>query len=319
MPISLIGNYLNNDQYLTSNMKAILCNACMCITAAVIATTTTSVGAFRSLSLKQQQQRWHISNHRNNHQLFSSSFYLSSLSSTSSSSSSSSIAGIRRNEMNRNTTTTTKKSMTTANESLEEIQQIATTTHPSSSVQTTAVVTPKKKNLSNKSPVAVATTIEELLNIMNGYSDTDNENIDNDSSSSSSMTLILFHANYCKICQRAAMQLNRAAKEYPSVNIAKVEASIFPNPDSAEKLRSLGISKFPFVQIYRNGQCVASFSTGPTHMFMRKVRDTLDLCLGRDDICWDNFVTEFTVDIQSNQLARNNLLLLDDEEQQLLP
>jgi len=282
----------------------------MCKNAAVvIAMTTASVGAFQPLSSRQQQQRLY----GNNHQLFASSFYLSSLSSTSSSSSSSSstssssIADIRRNEANRNTTITAKKIMTTANESVEEVQQ--------SSVQTTAVVTPKKKNVSNKSPVTVATTIEELLNIMNGYSDTD--------SSSSSMTLILFHANYCKICQRAVMQLTRAAKEYPSVHIAKVEASIFPNPKSAtEKLKSLGVSKFPFVQIYRNGQCVASFSTGPTHMFMRRVRDTLDLCLSRDDTCWNNFATEFSVDIQANRLARNNLLLLpvDDEEgQQLLP
>ena len=123
----------------------------------------------------------------------------------------------------------------------------------------------------------------------------------------SDMTLVLFHAHYCKICQRATMQLTKAAREYPTVNFAKVEAKVIPEP-AADNLRTLGVSKFPFVQIYRRGDCVASFSTGPTHMFMRKVRGTLDLCLERDDECWNGFSTEFATEIQGNRDARSQLL-----------
>jgi thiol-disulfide isomerase/thioredoxin len=150
-----------------------------------------------------------------------------------------------------------------------------------------------------KGLVTIATTIQELLNVMDG-------NCDGDNGVDDALTLVLFHAHYCKICQRAGIQLNKAAKEYPSVNFAKVESQVFPEP-AADNLRTLGVSKFPFIQIYRKGQCVASFSTGPTHMFMKKVRDTLDLCLERDEDCWNGFVTEFAEPIESNQSARRNL------------
>mmetsp|Transcript_10601 Transcript_10601/g.25521 ORF Transcript_10601/g.25521 Transcript_10601/m.25521 type:complete len:352 (-) Transcript_10601:196-1251(-) len=154
----------------------------------------------------------------------------------------------------------------------------------------------------SKGPVAIAESIEDLLALMDGSSSSDDDN--NSGSDNAALTLVLFHAKYCKICQRATMQLTRVAKEYPSVQFAKVEAKAFPEP-SAENLRSLGVTKFPFVQIYRsNGDCVASFSTGPTHMFMRKIRDTLDVCLERDEICWNDFDREFSGEIQANRDAR---------------
>ena len=154
-------------------------------------------------------------------------------------------------------------------------------------------------------PVATANSIEELLALMDG-SNTSGDDY-NSESSIATLTLVLFHAKYCKICQRATMQLTRAAKEYPSVKFAKVEAQVFPEP-SAENLRSLGVTKFPFVQIYRsNGDCVASFSTGPTHMFLRKVRETVDLCLERDENCWNEFGRDFASEIQANRDSRMKL------------
>mmetsp|Transcript_17310 Transcript_17310/g.37937 ORF Transcript_17310/g.37937 Transcript_17310/m.37937 type:complete len:288 (-) Transcript_17310:199-1062(-) len=150
--------------------------------------------------------------------------------------------------------------------------------------------------------VRIAESASDLLDIMNGKNSDDNDDdVNNDA-----LTLILFHAHYCKICQRAGIQLKKAAKEYPAVRFGKIESQVIPEPVS-DNLRTLGVSKFPFVQIYRRGQCVASFSTGPTHMFMSKVRATLDLCLERDENCWDSFVTEFAEEIESNQLARRNL------------
>ena len=150
-----------------------------------------------------------------------------------------------------------------------------------------------------KSPVVTAESVDDILSIMDGT-------ISQEAPPASGLTLVLFHAHYCKICQRATMQLGKASKEYPTVQFAKIEARTIPEP-SADNLRQLGVSKFPFLQIFRHGDCVASFSTGPSHMFMRKVRGTLDLCLDRDEDCWKEFCDEFASEIRVNRDARNQL------------
>ena len=300
-----------------------LFNAFMCIIAAGI------VEAFQPLSAARQQQRLHSVIRHSKHPLFSSSSYLSSLSSSTTS-----VSNETNNKIAPVSSVTVIDYKNNHEEDTSMQPQTATmTTHSSSPAsaqsvpvqvaaeQTVApmVTAPKKKFVHvpnrTKNPVTIANTMQELLDTMNGHSSSGIDNtIDNSENSieSSGMTLILFHASYCKICQRAGMQLIRACKEYPSVKFAKVEASVFPDP-ATPKLKSLGVTKFPFVQIYHYGKCVASFSTGPTHMFMRSVRNTLDLCLERDDECWNGFVTEFSNEIESNQLARTNLLLIPDE------
>ncbi len=149
----------------------------------------------------------------------------------------------------------------------------------------------KSKQQTRKGPVTTVETIQELLAIMN---------CDKEAQKESDLTLVLFHAHYCKICQRATMQLTKVAREYPNVNFAKVEAKVIPEP-TADNLRSLGVSKFPVVQIYRRGDCVASFWN------MRKVRRMLDLCLERDEERWNEFSTEFATEIQGNRDARSQL------------
>ena len=299
-----------------------------------------TVGAFQPLVVLPSGNFQHRRQLHLNHPLSPWSSFLAL--STASASTSASTEFRRRNETN-TTITIANASVTTypedspARRHEQEMTTLGSITTPSTTlstarkVATTSAVTKtatKRTNNNKKSPVRMASTIEELLTIMNrGFEDRDDEEEKNDgvesnnggdntsSSSSSSMTLILFHAHYCKICQRAAMQLIRAAKEYPSVTFAKIEASVL-NPEPADKLKSLGVTKFPFVQLYRDGMCVASFSTGPTHMFMRKIRDTLDLCLDRDDECWGGFMDEFANEIQTNQVARNKLLIQYEQEQQ---
>lgn len=48
------------------------------------------------------------------------------------------------------------------------------------------------------------------------------------------------------------------------------------NPKLCE---TVGVSRFPFIQIYRNGERVASFGTGPAHNFQKIVGDTIDQLL----------------------------------------
>ena len=56
---------------------------------------------------------------------------------------------------------------------------------------------------------------------------------------------------------------------------------------------TLEIKKFPFVQIYRNRECVASFGTGPAHNFQRAVGGTIDEKLAMNNEQWENFRSEF--------------------------
>ena len=131
-------------------------------------------------------------------------------------------------------------------------------------------------------------------------------------SSPPKLKIVKYYASYCKICQRAGIQLKGIAKDYATngqpVEFAKVEAQVF-NPEPSDKLKALGVSKFPFVQIYRGGLCVASFSTGPTHMFKKRVLETIDTCLSRSDTEWNQFAQEFHKEIESNSQARNELSL----------
>lgn len=119
------------------------------------------------------------------------------------------------------------------------------------------------------------------------------------------LTVIKYYANYCKICQRTGIQFKKISGEYPNVRFGKVESHVFPN--TVATLKSLGVTKFPFIQIYNKGQCVASFSTGPSLIFVKKIRDTIDGCLDRTPEEWAAFTSDIAADIEENQLARQAL------------
>lgn len=190
--------------------------------------------------------------------------------------------------------------------SMEERSEPQPLTLPTQATSTQKRKTKTTAVTARKGPVAIAESMEEILDLMDGSDTCGVVEENGNDAPGATMTLILFHAHYCKICQRATMQLSKAAREYPSVGFARIEARVFPEP-VADNLRTLGVSKFPFVQIYRGGNCVASFSTGPTHMFMRKVRNTLNLCLERDEDCWEAFSNDFATEIDANQDARRKL------------
>ena len=119
------------------------------------------------------------------------------------------------------------------------------------------------------------------------------------------LLVVKYYATYCKVCQRASINYKKIAtdrRDQP-VRFAKLECSRL----HADILRELGLSKFPFIQVFRHGACVASFSTGPSHMFNGKVRDTVDMCLARSDDEWHAFEKQFSAEIQANRDAREKL------------
>lgn len=143
------------------------------------------------------------------------------------------------------------------------------------------------------SSVKLLATTQELLDTMEG------------DGSPEKLVVIKYHAHYCKICQRAGLGFKKVATEYPDVQFAKVESLVFP--DKAKTLRSLGVTRFPFVQIYRQGKCVASFSTGPSHRLVRRVRANIYDCRQRSKEEWEEFSNQSSDEIQSNLLARRDL------------
>jgi hypothetical protein len=72
-------------------------------------------------------------------------------------------------------------------------------------------------------------------------------------------------------------------------------------------IEQLGVKKFPFLQIYRNGECVTSFGTGAAHNFQRIVKGTVDQKLNMPLEEWDAFRAEFKDEI-ANSLENLELL-----------
>jgi len=85
---------------------------------------------------------------------------------------------------------------------------------------------------------------------------------------------------------------------------------------TVDALRALGLTKFPFVQIFYGGDCVASFSTGPSHLFRQRVQGTLDVCLNRSEEEWTALRQYFADDIRKNRAARHDLLRAIQQQQQ---
>jgi len=141
------------------------------------------------------------------------------------------------------------------------------------------------------------TTKSEFLSFIDDKYDDDNE-------AENEFQVIKYHASYCKVCQRIRPIYQRTALACSSDNnnmqFGSVEVSVI-NGDSTNSsvLKSLGITKLPFIQIYRNKKhCVASFSTGgQSYNFKKIIQSTIDSCQQRDD--WDDFLTTYQDDIQN--------------------
>lgn len=86
----------------------------------------------------------------------------------------------------------------------------------------------------------------------------------------------------------------RIQTKQPPVPVSFISVEITANN---EICTTLGIKKFPFVQMYRNRECVASFGTGPAHNFQPAVGGTLDEKLAMSESQWEQFRSEFKNEI----------------------
>jgi len=151
----------------------------------------------------------------------------------------------------------------------------------------------------------------------------DNEN---DVDKAGELLVIMYAAHYCKLCHRSSLAYRQlAAKQrygregtipdrssssssgVRSVRYARTELSKQQGDDvdsswTSDSLRKLGVTSFPFIQIYFGGDCVASFGTGPAHDFKQRVQDTVEGCMKCQD--WYAVRSGFAGAIREHREAR---------------
>jgi len=171
----------------------------------------------------------------------------------------------------------------------------------SSSVEMESSLHPDQQNQSH---VTELRSPEEFLSFVDGHE-------------KDALCVVKFYANYCRVCKRTKQTFRRMAhlrSNDTSLKFAVVEIAAMGGP----AVKSLGVNLTPFVQIYRNGLCVASFSTGPAHNFRVKAGSTLDLCTERTPADWETFERDFETQIQLNRKAVDALyesIVAEDEEE----
>ena len=99
-------------------------------------------------------------------------------------------------------------------------------------------------------PVHNFDSLQECLSFLEGIPETHDE----------SLVVVKFYASYCRICKRASITYKKIASDdayAKNFHFTRVEAGRM----SAERLRTLGLTKFPFIQIFRKGMCVGKSKT----------------------------------------------------------
>lgn len=174
----------------------------------------------------------------------------------------------------------------------EWIEYLEEEFHRSGNVSNEEQVEPPKPF---QTPVKTITSAMELL-----------DHIDN--APRNDLTIVLFFAHYCKTCQRAFApykQLANTATE--NIQFVRFETSgLMP-----KQFRGLGIDRVPFLQIYRNDICVASFSavqklstTSSKIVLKQRLLEQIDACQRRSLSEWSAFRDQHDHEIESNKAAR---------------
>lgn len=118
-----------------------------------------------------------------------------------------------------------------------------------------------------------------------------------DDGDADSLSVIKFHAKSCRLCKRVDLRYQKMARFYANapVRFAKVEKSAHP-----QLFQTLDVQTYPFIQIYRNGQCVASHGIPSETAFEPKLHDTIQQELSMSSQDWNTFLTAFAEPIHQS-------------------
>lgn len=132
------------------------------------------------------------------------------------------------------------------------------------------------------------------------------------------LVVIKYHAKFCKVCARVILKFKKMAHKLTdgdsAVPIIFADVELTTN---TKLCSTLEIKKFPYLQIYRNMECVASFGTGPAHNFQRAVGGTIQDRLATTDTEWENIRATLKEEIADGQ-EQLRLLRLDVEAEDRL-
>lgn len=130
------------------------------------------------------------------------------------------------------------------------------------------------------------------------------------------LTAVLFFAHYCKTCQRAFVPYKQLANSHKeTAKFIRFETSVL----TPKQFFSLGIDRVPFLQIYRNGICVSSFSatqkiskTSSKIVLRSRFLEELDTCQRRSLTDWLTFRDQHDRKIEANKAARAKIREVQD-------
>ena len=116
-----------------------------------------------------------------------------------------------------------------------------------------------------------------------------------DNAPTDSLSVIKFYSRSCPLCKRIEMKYKKMAHVYQKapIRFAQVDKAIH-----ADFCTILGIDRFPYIQVYRNGQCVAAHGTDSDKTFGLIVNDTIQRELSMRPEEWDAFLTAFAEPIR---------------------
>jgi len=185
---------------------------------------------------------------------------------------------------------------------------------PSAAATTTATTTtpplsntqPKKKKKNNKSGPHIIETLDSVSDFFNYL----------DHAPKDSLSVVEFYGKNCPLCKRVALKYKKIANTYSKRIDDPVRFAQMEHPANKPVMDVLGIRTFPFLHVYRNGQCVAAHGTESDATFEGIVKDTIQRELDMTKEDWNAFLTAFAGPIQqgTDRLDQLRGLLLLEEE-----
>jgi thiol-disulfide isomerase/thioredoxin len=132
---------------------------------------------------------------------------------------------------------------------------------------------PSRQKLQELRVITTITSIPQFIQFVTQDKDDDQKQL----------CVIQYHARWCKVCRLVATKYKQIVSDYssiitddntsitqPMVRFADVEVG-----QNSQLCKTLGITLFPYIEIYEGGIKVASFSTGASYKFSSLVRNSI--------------------------------------------
>ncbi|KAL3922270.1 MAG: hypothetical protein SGILL_002294 [Bacillariaceae sp.] len=112
-----------------------------------------------------------------------------------------------------------------------------------------------------------------------------------DNAPPNTLVAMKFYGTSCPLCKRISIKYKKMSRFYGNAPIVFCEIHNRAHPQLFD---TLGITTFPYLQLYRNQQCIASHATVSETVFERIVNDTIQQFLSmRGESQWTSFLENF--------------------------